>query len=304
MDKLEKAIAGASKIRFTAVETTVVSKALEARHLCGPVAGAALAEMLTVAALLSSDAASEDESVMLRMSVSGALGGALVEVTGAGCMRGFTNRKTIDDLDGLLPVDTTPAWGASGAAQVVTSLPGKILNQAVLHVNPPLPRVVAARYFNQSMQVPTACAIAVTAGSGGMISARGLLAQRMVDSDVPAFVHVLECFEDGRVQARLLEQGGHHPIGVVAFRELFMLPDIEVHEMRPLMFQCRCSRERMIAVLETLSREELEAQVAANQPQDITCHMCGNTCSVSVAEMRKVLARKAEASPGAAQEMP
>jgi len=288
MDKLEKAIAGASRIRFAFAETTVAAKALEARHLCGPVAGAALAEAVTAAALLSGDAARADEAVMLRMKVSGPLGGLLVEVTGAGALRGFTNQKVIDELDTRLPVDTTEAWGTSGSIQIVTSVPGRILNQAVLIVNPPLMRYVVARYFNHSLQVPTACALRVEAGSGGLISARGVLAQRMPDADAEAFVHVLECFEDNRVAECLAEGPAFSETWMTGFGELLQLPDIHVRETRPLMFKCRCSRERVLAVLKSLSREELEAR--EEDGQDITCHMCGHTYSATPDEIREMLA--------------
>jgi len=283
-DNLQKAIATASRIRFAFVEATVAAKALEARHLCGPVAGAALGEAVTAAALLAADAASPEEAVMLRMNVSGPLGGVLVEATGEGALRGFTNRKVIDELDSRLPVDTTEAWGQSGSVQIVTSTPGKILNQAVLNVNPPLMRYVVARYFNHSQQVPTACAIRVEAGSGGLISARGMLAQRMPDSDVPAFVRVLEWFEGIDLPARLADADAFSAAWLARVGVLMGLADIQVRDSRPLIFKCRCNRERVLAVLKSLSREELEERIADGQ--DITCHMCGHTYSATPQEIR------------------
>ncbi len=286
-DKLVKAIAVKTRIRFAFVEATVAAKALEARHLCGPVAGAALGEAVTAVALLSLDAAGVDEAVMLRMNVSGPLGGVLVEATGEGALRGYPNRKVIGELDTRLPVDTTDAWGMSGSVQIVTSVPGKILNQAVLNVNPPLMRYVVARYFNHSQQVPTAVAIRVEAGSGGLISARGMLAQRMPDSDLEAFVKVLECFEDNRVAERLADADAFSEAWLARVGEVLALPDIEVRDTRPLMFKCRCNRERVLAVLKTLSREELESRV--DEGQDITCHMCGHTYNATPEDIRKLL---------------
>jgi len=195
------------------------------------------------------------------------------------------------DFDGVVPVDTAAAWGRSGSVQIVTSRPGKILNQAVLNVNPPRIRHVLARYFNHSMQVPTACAICVTAGSGGLLSARGLLAQRMADSDAEAFVRVLECFEDGRVDARLSSPSPHG--GAATLADLFGVSEITVRERRPLMFKCRCSRERSLEVLGTLSREELEEKIADGDGQDVTCHMCGHTYRATAGDLRTVIDRKA-----------
>ncbi len=291
MDRLEKAIDGSSNIRFTFVESTVAAKALEARHLCGPVAAMALGEAITAVALLAADTADAEDAVMLRMNVSGPLGGVLVEATGAGGLRGFTHRKVLNDLDIRNPVDTAAAWGDTGVVQIVTSRPGRLLNQAVLNVTPPQLRYVLARYFNHSMQVPTACAINVEAGAGGLISARGLLAQRMADSDAEAFVRVLESFEDGGVAARLVEPPPH--AGAPAFARLFGRTGITVRDTRPLMFRCRCSRERTLAVLETLSSDDLQERLAEDDGQDITCHMCGQTYRATSSELRTVLDRKA-----------
>ena len=296
-DKLEKAIAGSTRIRFAFAELTMSAKALEARHLCGPVAGAALGEALVGAALLSIDASRDDEALMLRMNVSGPLGGVLVEATGEGALRGFTNRKVIDELDGLQPVDTTEAWGQSASVQVVTSIPGKILNQAVLNVNPPLIRYVVARYFTHSQQIPTACAIRVASGSGGLISARGMLAQRMPDADLEAFVHVLECFEKKHISESLSSPDVFSDAWLEALGDRLRLPDIQIRDSRPLQFKCRCTRQRVLAVLESLSREELASRADAGQ--DITCHMCGQTYSATPAEIRAILQRQpATASTG------
>jgi molecular chaperone Hsp33 len=292
-DKLDKAIATASRIRFAFVEATVAAKALEARHLCGPVAGAALGEAITAVALLSLDSASAEEAVMLRMNVSGPLGGVLVEATGEGALRGYSNRKVLDELDTRLPVDTTEALGKSGTVQIVTSTPGKILNQAVLNVNPPLMRYIVARYFNHSQQVPTACAIRVEAGSGGLISARGMLAQRMPDSDLLAFVRVLECFEGKHLAERLAEPDAFSKAWLERVGGVLALPDLRICDTRPLMFKCRCNRERVLAVLKTLTREELAARI--DEGQDITCHMCGHTYSATPEEIRALLGQPTEA---------
>jgi molecular chaperone Hsp33 len=290
MDRLEQAFAPKAGMRVAFVETTMAAKALEARHLCGPVAAAALAEVVTAAALLGMDAASDDEAVMLRINTAGPLGGALVEALGDGSLRGFTHRKTLPELDGLLPVDTAAAWGSTGAVQIMITRPGKILSQAVFNCSPPAMRFVLGRYFNRSVQVPTASTVWVEAGQGGLISARGLLAQRMPDGDAATFVRVLEAFEDGSVQARLSAAPPHR--GARAFGDLSGFEDIDVRQIRPLQWRCRCSRERSLAMLETLTRDELEDQLRRADGQDIICHMCGQTYHFGAADLQAAMARK------------
>ena len=284
MDQLIKALSPTTNIRFASVEATMAAKALEARHLSGPTASLALAEGLVAVALLSLDVANEDEAVMLRTNVAGPIGGMMVEAMGDGGLRGFTNTKILNDLDGLDSIRTDDALGRSGSVQVVTSTPGKILNQASLNVNPPRMNYVVARYFNHSMQVPTACEVCAKADSGGIISARGFLAQRMEDSDREAFVRVLEQFEEGAVRERLSLTSD-----CAAFGETYGLSDVAVRETRPLMFNCRCTRERTLAVLKTLSRAELEALIARGENQHITCHMCGDSYAATVDDLRSAL---------------
>jgi len=284
MDKLIKAYSEKVHIRFSLVDVTMTAKALEGRHLCGPTSAMALAEGLVAVALLSQDAAADDEAVMLRMNLSGPLGGMMVEACGDGGLRGFTNIKIINELDGLDKIDTAVAFGDSGAVLIQTSLPGKILNQASLNVNPPEMKFVLGRYFNQSMQVPTACEVCVRCDSGGIISARGMLAQRMADSDSEAFLRVLERFEDKSVHKQLEKNTDFDALG-----KIFEIDDITERETRELMFKCRCSRESSLAVLKTLERDELEKMIEAGG-QNITCHMCGNTYHAAADDIRAIIA--------------
>ncbi len=225
---------------------------------------------------------------MLRVTASGPIGGMLVEGTGSGYLRGFTNRKILPDLDERQPIDTAPAWGDSGSVQIVSTLPGRVLSQAVLQVNPLQIRLALARYFNQSVQIPTGCCVRVVADDGGVLSARGLLVQKMVDSDTDAFVQLLEEMETDRLggvlAARVL------PDGIAG--ALAQVPGgggLRVHERRELSFHCRCSKERVLRVLSTLDEAELQVLIDNHQAQDVTCHMCGQSYRAEEADLQSVL---------------
>ncbi len=284
MDQLVKALSAKTKIRFTTVDVTMAAKALEARHLCGPTSGMALAEGLVAVALLAMDAASDEEALMLRVNSNGPLGGMMVEARGDGGLRGFTNTKILNDLDVLETIATDDAWGSSGAIQILKSVPGKILSKAALNVNPPKMKFVLARYFNHSMQIPTACEIWVKADSGGLIQARGILAQRMEDSDMDAFVRVLEAFDGDAVREKLMQTSD-----CLEFKDVFGIDDIEAGETRKLMFKCTCTKERVLAALKNFSKEELEQIRDSEKPQNITCHMCGDSYSAMPDDVQAII---------------
>ena len=285
MDQLIKAISPDTKIRLASVEVTMAAKALEARHLAGPTAAMALAEGLVAVSLLAMDASEDDEAMMLRVNANGPIGGMMVECMGDGGLRGFTNTKVLNELDVLDTISTADAWGTSGSIQILTSLPGKILNQAALNVNPPNMKFVLARYFNHSMQVPTACEIFARADSGGIIEARGILVQRMEDSDQEAFIRVLESFEGGAVREQLSKKSNCE-----GFKDVFGLPDIETRATRDLMFKCRCTKPRTLAVLKTLARAEVENLIASGESQTVTCHMCGDNHIATTDDLHAILA--------------
>jgi molecular chaperone Hsp33 len=292
MDALIKAIEPKARIRFTMADVTMSAKALEARHLSGPTASMALAEGLAAVALMTQDSGHADEAVMLRLHVSGPIRGLLVEATGAGTLRGFTHAKILNDLDGAERIDTEAAWGNSGAIHVIVSRPGVILSRAALHVNPPRMQRVLARYFNFSLQTPTAAELFVKADSGGLIRACGILAQRMADTDTDAFVRVLECFERKAVQDWLADGAN-----LARLAALLGLTDVERHETRPLSFLCRCTREKTVDALSTLTQAELESLVARGASQTVTCHMCAKSYTAGPDDIRAVLARKSQNPP-------
>jgi molecular chaperone Hsp33 len=99
---------------------------------------------------------------------------------------------------------------------------------------------------------------------------------------------VLECFEGNLVTERLAAATAFSAAWLGEFGDLLGLADIAVRDTRPLMFKCRCNRERVLAVLKSLSREDLAERV--DEGQDITCHMCGHTYSATPEEIRLLLA--------------
>jgi len=67
---------------------------------------------------------------------------------------------------------------------------------------------------------------------------------------------------------------------------------VEILDSYPLHFGCRCSRERVEAVLRTLPKKELN-QLAEDEKTEITCPYCNAKYEFSREEM-KHLAQKAK----------
>jgi molecular chaperone Hsp33 len=288
-DLLLKGLCPTTHLRVTLVEVTTTATMLSGRHLMGPTASLVLGEALSAVALLSSDAAHAEEMVTLRLQTEGPIGGLLVEASGKGDLRGYTNAKAIDALDGREEVETTAALGESGQVQILRSQPDKMLNQAVLKVDPPALQTIVARFYNHSMQIPAAVAIYAHATRDGNVdAARAILVERMPDATSAAFVPVLERFHDGFID-RALASG---PIPIDQVAELLGLPDLEVVAMHPLQFGCRCSQAKIDALVKTLEVADLTEMVKAGTPHRVTCHMCGHDYSLALALMQAELTER------------
>lgn len=288
MDKLIKGYSPSTAIRFNFVDATISSKTLEERHLCGPTAALVMAETVAGAVLLTADTSLDDERVSLRMIVDGPLKGVLIEVSADGAIRGYPSIKILHDYDSDETIDTAPALGSHGKAQIIRSTAQSVLFRASFHVDPPSVRVALARYYNHSMQTPTAVEIVSKNANGYLETAKAITAERMPDGDSDAFVRIVELFDKHVVRDQLSDAST-----LSDFKDLFGLPDLEERESRPLRFHCHCTVDKVLESLQVLAVHELEDMVRNKTSQEVYCHMCGKAYEIGPDQLRVVLDQKA-----------
>lgn len=259
-----------AKVAVTIVDVTGAAQELARGHLSGPTAGHYLAEALAAVALLGAETSEKDETVALQMKCKGPLGGCNVECTAEGTLRGYTEKKLLDDFDGMGRPDDRKVLGER-QIQVTRSVPGRILSQGI--------STSLDGYLAGSLQRKACIRVeASVSDEVEVLEARGILVEDMPDSrfGTPG--------SDGNVQPddpllALLDP--KHPVKLaVASRNILSQLGLEKAELRrttPLKFACRCSPERAQAMLAALSEEERKALPPV---VDITCHMCGRTFSV------------------------
>ena len=246
----------AKKASVTFVDVTGVAQTLARAHLCGPTAAHYLAKGLAAAALLGAETSEADETVIVQMKCSGPLGGLNVECTAAGTLRGYTERKILDDFDGLGKPKDKAALGDC-RVQVTHSVPGRILSQGISSS--------LDGYLAGSLQRKATIQLeASVTDDVEVLTARGVLVEEMPDGANTGVLGV-KLKSLAVAERNVLKQLG--------------LEKAEKRQTTPLSFACRCSPERAAATLAALSAEE---RAALPPSVDITCHMCGKTYSVAV----------------------
>ncbi len=242
------------KVSVTIVDVTGAAQDLARAHLCGPTAAHYLAKGLAAAALLGAETSEPDETVAVQMKCTGPLGGLNVECTREGTLRGYTEKKILDDFDGLGTPKDKAVLG-DRQIQVTRAVPGRILSQGVSNS--------LDGYLAGSLQRKATIQLeASVTDDVEILEARGVLVEELPDGANTGVLGVR--FKSLAVSERnLLKQLG--------------LEKAELKRSTPLVFRCRCSPERAAATLAALNAAE---RATLPPTVDVTCHMCGKTYTV------------------------
>ena len=252
------------RVAVTIVDVTDAAQALARGHLAGPTSAYFLTKALAAAALLGGETSETDETLILQMKCKGPLGGFNVECTAAGTLRGYTERKVLEDFDGMGIPDARKVVGER-QLQVTRSVPGRILSQGISNS--------LDGYLAGSLQRKAVIFLeAAVSDDVEVLEARGVMVEEMPDA--PGSTGVLSVDLLGKSRAGAL---------AVASRTILKKLGLDRAELRkttPLSFACRCSAERAAATLAALSPD---ARAGLPETVDVTCHMCGRTFSVKTA---------------------
>lgn len=247
-----------SKTAITIVDVSGAAQRLADGHLCGPTSARFLAEGLAEVALIAGELERSEETVSLQMKCKGPLKGINVEISGDGKLRGYTEKKLLDEFDGMGRADARKVVGEK-QLQVTRSVPGKILSQAIAtNIN---------GYLNQSLQRNASIKVWADAGDDGKVSgARGVMVEKLPDAEEKEIKWPVKLNLQAASRTILKALGYAHA---------------ELKRTTPLKFGCRCSMERAKAMLGALSDEERKTLPGT---VDVTCHMCGRTYMVPTKE--------------------
>ena len=267
-----------AKVAVTIVDVTSAAQELARGHLAGPTSTHFLTEALASVALLGAEMSEADETVILQMKCKGPLGGYNVECTSGGTLRGYAEKKVLDEFDGLGKPDARKVVGEA-QIQVTRSVPGRILSQGI--------STSVDGYLAGSLQ-RKACIRTEVAVSDEVevLEARGIMVEVLPDSKIGSLGTEGSLGSEETVKDPLLPLlDPKDPIPLsVASRSILKRLGLENAELRkttPLRFACRCSPDRAIAMLAALGEEERRALPPTI---DITCHMCGKTFTVKTKE--------------------
>ena len=287
-DTLLRAIARDAGIQISAAVTTGLVERARQIHNTTPVATAALGRTLTATAIMGSQLKVDDGSVTVQVKGNGPLGAIVCVGDADGYVRGYLQTPSADlplRPDGKLAVG---AGVGRGYLMVIKDIGLKDpITGTVALVNGEIAEDLT-RYFAESEQIPSACALGVLVDTDCTVKcAGGWLVQLMPgvkDADIDRLEANLAKLEP---MTTMLDKGMSLEEIVQAVLDGFAVDFLQTDEIG---YRCACSREKVERALISMGKTELGKMADEQENSEVTCQFCDKIYTFSREELRELLA--------------
>lgn len=287
-DTLLRAIARDAGIQISAAVTTGLVERARQIHNTTPVATAALGRTLTATAIMGSQLKVDDGSVTVQVKGNGPLGAIVCVGDADGYVRGYLQNPSADlplRPDGKLAVG---AGVGRGYLMVIKDIGLKDpITGTVALVNGEIAEDLT-RYFAESEQIPSACALGVLVDTDCTVKcAGGWLVQLMPgvkDADIDRLEANLAKLEP---MTTMLDKGMTLEEIVQAVLDGFAVDFLQTDEIG---YRCACSREKVERALISMGKTELGKMADEQEKSEVTCQFCDKIYTFSREELRELLA--------------
>ena len=285
---LLRAIARDAGIQISAAVTTGLVERARQIHNTTPVATAALGRTLTATAIMGSQLKVDDGSVTVQVKGNGPLGAIVCVGDADGYVRGYLQNPAADlplRPDGKLAVG---AGVGRGYLMVIKDIGLKDpITGTVALVNGEIAEDLT-RYFAESEQIPSACALGVLVDTDCTVKcAGGWLVQLMPgvkDADIDRLEANLAKLEP---MTTMLDKGMSLEEIVQAVLDGFAVDFLQTDEIG---YRCACSREKVERALISMGKTELGKMADEQENSEVTCQFCDKIYTFSREELRELLA--------------
>lgn len=287
-DTLLRAIARDAGIQISAAVTTGLVERARKIHDTTPVATAALGRTLTATAIMGSQLKADDGSVTVQVKGNGPLGTIVCVGDADGWVRGYLQNPGCElplRADGKLDVG---GGVGRGYLMVIKDIGLKDpITGTVALVNGEIAEDLT-RYFAESEQIPSACALGVLVDTDRSVKcAGGWLVQMMPgvkDADIDRLEANLAKIEP---MTMMLDQGMTLEQIVQAVLDGFAVDFLQTD---PIGYRCACSREKVERALLSMGKDELSKMAEEQEKSEVTCQFCDKVYTFSREELRQLLA--------------
>ena len=284
MDRRIRAIAADAAIQITVVQTTGMVERARNIHKTLPLATAALGRTMTITSIMGSQLKVDDGSVTVQVRGDGPLGTIVCVADSQGYARGYLQNPAVDlplRPDGKLNVGAGVGRGQLvvvkdiGLKEPVSGMVGLVNGEIAEDVT---------RYFAESEQIPSACALGVLVDTDQSVKqAGGYLVQLMPgarDSDIDRLEQNIQ--KAGAMTA-MLDRGMTLEQIAEAILDGFTVHFLDEAEIG---YRCNCSEAKVTRALISFGEGELLQMADEGKPAEITCQFCDRVYTFTPESLR------------------
>lgn len=285
--RIHKFLAKDMTFRAAVVDATEVVREMQSIQNTYPVATMAVGRSMIAASLMASQLKSEQQ-VSLYFRGDGPLEMVFAEATHEGQVRGYTPQPQLE-----LPLE-------EGEVAVGKALGSGILS--VVHSHPqqkaPQKGTVSlqtgeigedvAFYLLQSQQVRSIVALGVKVNSYGLVQgAAGVLIELMPGCPEATIAQLESNFQSAGSLSMVASNGKTESQLLAPYIDGLEVMDLD--HPYDLVYQCRCSRERLARALVLLGEDEVKEMIQKKESAKARCEFCGRPYEIEHSELSNLL---------------
>ena len=273
MGKLIRAITNDGAVLACAVDSTDMAAMAEKYHQSSAVVTAAMGRLLTAASMMGIMQKNDKDTVTLRVAGDGPIGFLIAVADARGDARVAVENAVVEissKHQGKL--DVAKVVGSKGTISVIKdSGKGEPQTGICNLVSGEIAEDIA-KYFAESEQIPTVCALGVLIDTDlSVLASGGLLLQLLPGADDDTITQLEKNLAAMSPVSSMIKEG-KTPLQILkTVLDGFVL---EVIEETDVFYRCNCSHERAVRVLSGIGREELSNLAAAANETTVECHFC------------------------------
>lgn len=273
MGEIIRAVTGDDAVKISVITARDVVERARQIHALRPVGTAALGRTLCGASLLGEMLKEDQASLTIRIQGGGPIGTVVAVSDSAGNVRGYVTNPKVDlpvrERDGKL--DVSGAIGTEGLLTVSRDLG---LREPYVGSTALRSGEVAedlAAYLTESDQLGSACGLGVLVDTDESVKAAGGFIVQLMPFAPEEVISALEenIFMMDQLTTILDEDG---PEAVID--QVFKGMDPHITQRSPVEYQCKCSRERVLEAVTSLSEEDLAELKADGKEVEVSCQFC------------------------------
>ena len=290
MGKLVRMISGCGSVVVSAIDSTDIVNKAHMFHKTYDVASAALGRTLTAASLIGYNLKNKTDTVTLRFDGGGPLGTVTAVADYSGNVRGYLQNPGVSlPLNSKGKIDVGGGVGKNGTLTVIKDMGMKdAYSGSIPLVSGEIAEDIT-RYYAESEQIPTVCALGVLVDTDFSIKAAGGFILQLLPFTPDDVIDKIEKNIEGLPSVTDMMTKGMGPEEIAAYLLRDMEPNV-LDEGEPE-YRCTCSRDRMKRALSLLPKEDIES-LAEDEETKTECRFCNKEYVFPKEEIIKLISGK------------